>query len=389
MIAIENIQSIGPWGYSRDIESLLRKQLFLNDLQQLPWQYSCKSLENQIRQNTIDGIIEDTKLKNSLNFSSEQQKLPRETSLAISLIDLFLKNSEKSRLSMVSATFPTYLPDNHTLEQHLEFPEYSESYSVNANALNYNFPYQLPNQLVSNLAIHFGFQGDILNFCDYHSSYSAVESAMRSIANGLHDEILFIGSLCYSPSIIISQLTEIFQSAADFFNINQISLNEWIGVTRIKKLADRKPNDCVMLALNSYQLNNRSNLDNQVFDYIEELTHSANKSIKDIDLILINDPSNSWLLEQLTILSFFRSDVKIIDFYERLGNSLHCRFIQSLELLQFIFEAQTLPQKIRPNFRPNTLAFNKNIESDFVGQCGLIICPSSGGMLQMGLVVKI
>ena len=28
MIAIENIQSIGPWGYSRDIESLLRKQLF-------------------------------------------------------------------------------------------------------------------------------------------------------------------------------------------------------------------------------------------------------------------------------------------------------------------------------------------------------------------------
>ena len=345
MIAIENIQSIGPWGYSRDIESLLRKQLFLNDLQQLPWQYSCKSLENQIRQNTIDGIIEDTKLKNSLNFSSEQQKLPRETSLAISLIDLFLKNSEKSRLSMVSATFPTYLPDNHTLEQHLEFPEYSESYSVNANALNYNFSYQLPNQLVSNLAIHFGFQGDILNFCDYHSSYSAIESAMRSIANGLHDEILFIGSLCYSPSIIISQLTEIFQSAADFFNINQISLNEWIGVTRIKKLADRKPNDCVMLALNSYQLNNRSNLDNQVFDYIEELTHSANKSIKDIDLILINDPSNSWLLEQLTILSFFRSDVKIIDFYERLGNSLHCRFIQSLELLQFIFEAQTLPQR--------------------------------------------
>ena len=68
MIAIENIQSIGPWGYSRDIESLLRKQLFLNDLQQLPWQYSCKSLENQIRQNTIDGIIEDTKLKNSLKF---------------------------------------------------------------------------------------------------------------------------------------------------------------------------------------------------------------------------------------------------------------------------------------------------------------------------------
>ena len=102
---------------------------------------------------------------------------------------------------------------------------------------------------------------------------------MRSIANGLHDEILFIGSLCYSPSIIISQLTEIFQSAADSFNINQISLNEWIGVTRIKKLADRKPNDCVMLALNSYQLNNRSNLDNQVFDYIEEPQHNSQTKV--------------------------------------------------------------------------------------------------------------
>ena len=63
MIVIENIQSVGPWGVSRGLGSSLKKQLFTDNLLELPWQYSRKSLEDQILADQLDG-----KIKNELSF---------------------------------------------------------------------------------------------------------------------------------------------------------------------------------------------------------------------------------------------------------------------------------------------------------------------------------
>ena len=389
MIAIENIQSLGPWGLSRDTDSLLIKQLFANNPEELPWQYSSKTLEDQILENSLDGTIKDKKLVENLLDNLERQNLPRDTLIAIHLVTLILESCTKSQLNLVCASFPTYVPDNMTVKYESELPSYSKLASAQSRIQPYNFSRQLPNQLISNLAIHFGFQGNLINFCGNDSSFSAIESAMRTILNGSNDEMLFVGSFCYTPSIIFHELTAIIQSAADSFKMNQIPLNEWVGVTRLKKLRNVKSDDCILLALNSYRLNIKNNLSDQVFEYIEELTKSANKAITDIDLVLINDPSNSWLIEHLTVLKFFRPDVKIVDFYERLGNSLNCRFIQSLELLQAIYKTKKIPRKIRPNFRQTTQAVHDNEKTNFNGRFCLIICSSSEGELHMGLVEKL
>ena len=117
--------------------------------------------------------------------------------------------------------------------------------------------------------------------------------------------------------------------------------------------------------------------------------HNAIEGFIAYDRACTNDPLNSWLTEQITILNFFQPHIKIIDFYERLGNSSHCNFIQCLELAQMIFDNNQIPNKARNDFRQNTNSFQMGLGNNhFSGQCCLIICSNSMGDLHMGLIER-
>ena len=119
-------------------------------------------------------------MDNLLNEFRKTKSTSRYT-IAIQLVNLVIESCVKSQLNLVCASFPTYIPDNATIKSESELPSYSRFSSAHSKIQPYNFSRQLPNQLISNLAIHFGFQGNLINFCDNDSSFNAIESAMRSI----------------------------------------------------------------------------------------------------------------------------------------------------------------------------------------------------------------
>ncbi len=386
MIVIESIQSIGPWGISKALDSPLKKQLFENDFSKLPWQHSRKSLEEQILTDSIDGCINHNNLDDELQKTIKTKHLPRDTQFAIQLLK-HLPQLKKSGL--VCAVSHSENPRDQEIFFEQKSPPRLRQKNPRTNIDPHYFLKNSQNQFMANIAIYFGLHGDSVNLCGPNSSYDAIESAFRSISSGLDDEIIFAGSFTYNPAIISLQLSTIIQSASDFFKLNQVSFNEWIGVTRLKKSNKIKPNEIAILALDRSRLDICSNVESQIFEAIEKIVKIANKTIRQIDMILINDPLNIWLLEHLTTLNFFQPEIKIIDFYERLGNSLHCTFIQCLEFAQMIFDNNQIPTRIRNDFRQNTNLF-QTIEdnSRFEGQCALIICSNSIDELHMGLIER-
>ena len=387
MIVIENIQSVGPWGVSRGLESSLKKQLFTDNLLELPWQYSRKSLEDQILSDQLDGRINNDLLDENLLNDGRIKNLPRDTKFAIQLMKNLsrMTQSEKQKSGLVCALSGAEQPNDEEILRERNPPQKFRP----QNTQPYSLINDLPNQFMANLAIHFGLHGDSINFCGPNSSFNAIESAIRNISSGLNDEIFFAGSFCYEPSIIPLEFSTITQSASDFFKLNQVSFNEWIGVTRLKKSKKIKPEETIISALISSRLDIDADLEKQVFGCIQKLAHQSGKTTSEIDLILINDPFNSWLIEQITILNFFQPHIKIIDFYERLGNSLHCNFVQCLELAQMIFANNQIPYKVRSDFRQNTNSFQMAVaNNNFSGQCCLIICSNSMGDLHMGLIER-
>ncbi len=369
MIVIDSIQSIGPWGVSKGLHSPLKTQLFSDNIQDLPWQYPQKSLEEQLLLNSPEGIIKDNVLE-SLSKNLILKNLSRETKLAIYLAEHFSDlNLSDGKSSLVCASLTAEEPNDP------KSPTDINSYLQD-----------LPNQLMANLAIYFNLEEESINFCGPNSSFNALQSALRNISSGFDDEILFVASFCYRIAMIGREFTSIIQSAADASMLNQIPFNEWIGVTRIKKVDSVEPSHFILLALNYIRLDIQANLESQVFDAIDKLISSANKSLKEIDLLLVNDPFKCWLLDKIKLLNFFQPDIQIVDFYERLGYSANCSFAQSLELAQMIFDHNALPRKIDSDFRQNNEAFNAINNTKFKGQCCLIICSNTLGELQMGLL---
>ena len=266
MIVIDSIQSIGPWGVSKGSNSPLEAQLFSNNIQDLPWQYPQKSLEEQLLLNSPEGIIKDNVLE-SWNKNSTLKNLSRETKLAIYLAEHFseLNLSDGKRSSLVCASLTAEEPNDP------KSPIDPNSYLQD-----------LPNQLMANLAIYFNLEKESINFCGPNSSFNALQSALRNISSGFDDEILFVASFCYRIAMIGREFTSIIQSAADSSMLNQIPFNEWIGVTRIKKVDSVEPSHFILLALNYIRLDIQANLESQVFDAIDKLISSANKSLKEV-----------------------------------------------------------------------------------------------------------
>ncbi len=404
MIVIEKFQSIGPWGMSHGQRSLLERQVYTNSKYELPWSVSADSLEKQILSRKLDGKISRELTGENIKKSGLIQTGPLETRFANRLMETALSIFEKTSLSRTDrndlnlvcavesqASITGY---RNGLRLGYDFKQnFNESQFV--KRLDQIFMdihpmmslHNMPNQMAGNLAINFDLGGEVINVAGRNSSFEALKSAIRLVKAHKSKKALLVGGFCYRPSIISNLLPLIMASSLSHTKGMIPSLNEWVGVSCIRKSNKPRPGNMAIRFISSSIFDSIGNLHGALLNSIRTLTRKARVDLKEIDLVLVNDASTGWFTDEVLNIQSYNHRLQFVDSFHRLGYSSHCSFLQSLELAQMIFDTGTIPGNLRKGYRDSMFFSGIQQQRDFFnGKFILVIGLGFPNQIQMTLL---
>ena len=404
MIILETIHSLGPWGRSQVDPSLFQRQLYSSGREELPWVPQESSLETQIINGELDGKIPEGVANESRIEDSRIKAGPFETRYAYGLLQTaledyeagVLRQTDRNQLDLVCAVEPqgslTGYRNGLRLGYHFENGFVESEFLQN---LNQGFAdthpmvslQNMPNQMVGNLAISFGLGGETINCAGRHSSFEALQVAMRKVKADRDQKVLLVGAFCYRLSMILNQLPLIALEGLKSQIKNQVALNEWVGVSCVRRAMKPPKGTLGIRGLHSEVLDSRKSIKDVLLDSLEYLLKSARISLLDIDLVLVDDISTGWFMDRVLDLKFFNPELIFVDVYQRLGNSFHCSFMQHLELAQTIFDIGKIPGSFREGYRDSSsFAGVQKTEEVFKGKFVLIAGLSFPDQIQLTLL---
>lgn len=400
MIVLEKFSSIGPWGLSYGDQQPLHRQIYASDSVNRPWTPHTSSLEEQLLSGKLDGQIPKDVLSNSDEQNSRLQNGPLETRYAHHLLSLRLcrlgGSDELDNHNLICAVEPqgSLVGYRNGLRLGYDFEcGFNESNFISnlGNIFDDTHPMvsllNMPNQMISNLAISFKIGGETVNCAGRNSSFEALELAMNLVKSNKQQRILLLGAFCYRVSIILNCRVLFDLSNLKSRRKDTVSLSEWVGLTTVSFAKQPKKGSLAVRALSSSRLHPEESIYDNLMKSLNDLLSRERVSFEEIEIIIANDISTGLLVNSVNKLRAYNSSLKIVDLYQSVGNSFHCSFLQSLELAQMIFEVGKVPGRLRKDYRSSMYFDGVQVdESDFKGRFILVVEFRYPDLIQLGLV---
>lgn len=368
MIVLERFESMGPWGLSYGKSSLLERQIYSDRIQDLPWLISPNSIEDQILSRKLDGKISKELTGESLRKTGLIKTGPLETRFATRVMQIaldqydktILSRTDRNDLNLICAVEPQASITGYRNGLRLGYDfekEFEESQFVNNLDLIFKDVHpmmslhNMPNQMTGSLAINFGLGGETINIAGRESSFEALRSAIRLVKTGKNQKVILLGAFCYRPSIVSNVLPMIAASSFESIKRNLPVLNEWVGVSCVRKSNKPRKGNMAIRGLYSYTFDSINSLRSIFSEAVKTFFRSVRVQLSEVDLVVINDPTSGWFADTVMNIQSYNYRMQFVDLYQRVGYSYHCSFLQSLEFAQMIFSKGLIPGKLRRNYR--------------------------------------